>query len=191
MTVRLPAARPVEGAVAAEVEEVGRAVAKTLPNLQALASQALAAMVHFQAKADPRPTHDQDERHGHKPVDPPIAQPPVAHPPVAQPPAAQPPVSQPPGSQPPAAPAPVAQPPVISPPASEPPPVLPPHRLVGDDTVVAGRLLSILAQSLQERDAIRAEGEAFIAYAAERQAFAEINRNSVATSLLQGFRAYA
>jgi len=88
---------------------------------------------------------------------------------------------------------PVAQPPVAEPPVSVDPPVVTPPtpRPERVDTAVAPRLQVMLARSLAERDAIRESTAAFIAFAAERQAFAAINRNGVATALLQGFKTYA
>ena len=143
------------------------------PGVQAFASTTLTALIQAQAKAtrqDPQPTHGHDQDHGHKPADPPpVVTPPVITPPVAQPPVAEPPVS-------------------VDPPVVTSPPTPRPERV---DTAVAPRLQAMLARSLAERDEIRESTAAFIAFAAERQAFAAINRNGVATALLQGFKTYA
>lgn len=161
------AVRPAAPLAAARVEarEAVEAAAHAFrPQVQAFAGAVLSALIDAQARAgrheDPRPTHGHDDDHGHKP--PVIDPPPVVIPPVVQPPVVEP-------------------PPVVTP-----PPVPAPHPVVTDATAAAGRALAILGQSLVERDAIREEGAAFTVYAAQRAAFQAVNRNTVATALLQG-----
>jgi hypothetical protein len=79
-------------------------------------------------------------------------------------------------------------PPVVTPPVVTPPPVAVPPRPVAVDPNAAARSLAMLSQTLSERDAIRAAGAAFVAAAAEREAFQAINQNQAATSLLQGLQ---
>jgi hypothetical protein len=214
-------ASQVETPKAKAVVATTPAAAPTLaPQLQAFADLGAVIQLQA-AHTDPQPTHGNDGQHGHVPADPPpVAQPPVAQPPVTSPaadpnpthgnddqhghaPADPPPIPQPPVTPPvvagdpnpdhgaddlhghkPADPPPVVQPPMTPPPAALP-------RPVSDGTVAAGRALAILNQELIERGAIRAEGAAFTAYAAQRAAFAAVNRNNTATALLQAFKTYA
>jgi hypothetical protein len=82
---------------------------------------------------------------------------------------------------------PVVAPPVVAPPVAQPPVAAPPHP-VAVNTAVAARSLAILAQTLAEDEAIRTAGSAFVAAAAQREAFQAINQDRAATSLLQGLQ---
>jgi len=88
----------------------------------------------------------------------------------------------------PADPPPVVDPPVVNPPVTTPPPVTQPPRPVAVDPNAAARSLAMLRQTLAERAAISAAGSAFVAAAAQREAFQAMNQDRAATSLLQGLQ---